>query len=529
MISDSELLHRFSADRDEAAFRQLVERHLSTVYSAALRQVGGDRHLAQDVSQQVFASLARKAKSVASRPSAAGWLCKAARYEARHAVREAQRRRARELAAHPELLGPEQIQAEWERLRPVIDQAICAMPERDREVILLRFFHNLDYPEIGRRLGKTPDAMRFRTDRALEKMRRKLRRAGIDSTATAIALALANRTEATPAGLLGTIVSASTGQALPGQLVASTGAAAKSLGALGTVFGIGVVVTAVILATHECALNLRAQTEKSLAASASQAETQELAAWRKRVAEGRAKARNAEWAVAALKRELAERGQSSVAKPAGTPARTPAGERPAAIVALSQDPAIRSDFEAFFKALYASRYESFLRSRGLTDEEIARFVSAEVHEGSFLIDQVTVDLKPTSISDPDASEAIEQSLDGKLTSGDLTAFTKITPLNGFVQGLAGALAETSSALTAEQGQLLLNSVAQHVATGGPYAAISQVDWPAVIAEAQTFLSPSQMETLQAEASMAAGGETFSTIDPGAAGAFSMVPPSVFEN
>jgi len=118
MIPDSTLLRQFWAEKNESAFRQLVERHLSAVYFAALRQVNGDQHLAQDVAQEVFAALAAKAKPLSKRPSLAGWLHTAARYEAAHAVREAQRRRARELAAHPEQpLGPEQIQAEWERLR----------------------------------------------------------------------------------------------------------------------------------------------------------------------------------------------------------------------------------------------------------------------------------------------------------------------------------------------------------------------------------------------------------------------------
>ena len=43
---DAELLRRYAADRSEAAFAELVRRHLDLVYSVALRQVAGDAHLA---------------------------------------------------------------------------------------------------------------------------------------------------------------------------------------------------------------------------------------------------------------------------------------------------------------------------------------------------------------------------------------------------------------------------------------------------------------------------------------------------
>ena len=55
MIPDGELLRRYAETNSESAFTELVERHLPLVYSAALRQVNGDAHLAQDVAQTVFA------------------------------------------------------------------------------------------------------------------------------------------------------------------------------------------------------------------------------------------------------------------------------------------------------------------------------------------------------------------------------------------------------------------------------------------------------------------------------------------
>ena len=65
MTTDAELIRRFTEGKDENAFRELVERHLSLVYSTAVRLVGGDAHLAQDVAQSIFTDLARKAEKVA--------------------------------------------------------------------------------------------------------------------------------------------------------------------------------------------------------------------------------------------------------------------------------------------------------------------------------------------------------------------------------------------------------------------------------------------------------------------------------
>jgi RNA polymerase sigma factor (sigma-70 family) len=141
MTPDSELLRQFARTNSEAAFTELVRRHINLVYSAALRQVNGDKHSAKDVAQTVFTDLARKAASLASRESLTGWLYTSAHFTAAKMVRGENCRREREekFMREPNETAPE---ADWEKLRPTLDDVMHELKDTDREAILLRFFEN---------------------------------------------------------------------------------------------------------------------------------------------------------------------------------------------------------------------------------------------------------------------------------------------------------------------------------------------------------------------------------------------------
>src|SRR5271169_5586876 len=54
MNDDAALLRSYADEGSEAAFAELVRRHVDLVYGAALRRTGGDPHRAADVAQQAI-------------------------------------------------------------------------------------------------------------------------------------------------------------------------------------------------------------------------------------------------------------------------------------------------------------------------------------------------------------------------------------------------------------------------------------------------------------------------------------------
>src|SRR6266481_5123195 len=99
MDADHQLLESYASSGSERAFRELVERHINLVHSAALRESRGDASLAEDITQAVFTELARCAAQLVSHPTIAGWLYTCVRRKTANVLRAEQRRKDREQKA----------------------------------------------------------------------------------------------------------------------------------------------------------------------------------------------------------------------------------------------------------------------------------------------------------------------------------------------------------------------------------------------------------------------------------------------
>lgn len=213
MTEDAELLRRYSEEDSQEAFAALVRRHLDLVYGVALRKLGGDVHLAADVTQEIFTALARKASLLQRHPTLVGWLFTSTHFAATQVVRTESRRRAREQKAQAmnQLLQESEPAANWERLRPMLDDLMLELNERDRTAVLLRFFEGKSLAAVAAKIRLTEEGARSRIDRAVAKMQAMLAQRGVTSTGTALGIALGDQwATAAPAGLALTV----TGKAL---------------------------------------------------------------------------------------------------------------------------------------------------------------------------------------------------------------------------------------------------------------------------------------------------------------------------
>ncbi|HEY3761202.1 MAG TPA: sigma-70 family RNA polymerase sigma factor [Verrucomicrobiae bacterium] len=209
MTTDSELLRHFARTNVEDAFGEIVRRHVNLVYSVALRQVNGDEHLAKDAAQTVFADLARKAAALSRHDNLAGWLYTSAYFAATKIARTENRRREREEKFMREPTSETAAETNWEQIRPALDDAMHELKEPDRQAILLRYFENRQFAEVGAKLGLNENAARMRVERALEKLRTVFAKHGITTTVALASVISANAVQIAPASLAATLTSVS--------------------------------------------------------------------------------------------------------------------------------------------------------------------------------------------------------------------------------------------------------------------------------------------------------------------------------
>src|SRR5258707_9904596 len=166
---DIELVADYAAKGSETAFRALVARHVDMVYATAFRQLG-DRGMAEEVSQNVFVTLARKAPRLAGIETLAGWLHRATVLEAKGRIRAELRRRRREAAAAELATLQHEGAPALDVLIPLLDEALLHLRDTDRMALVLRFLEDRSLRDVGQLLGVDEDAARKRVSRALDRV-----------------------------------------------------------------------------------------------------------------------------------------------------------------------------------------------------------------------------------------------------------------------------------------------------------------------------------------------------------------------
>lgn len=206
--SDMDLLAAYGERGSEDAFRELVDRHVDFVYSAALRQLG-DPHAAREATQAAFLALAGKAGSLPTGTLIGGWLHRAVHFAARNLRRAEARRRHWEEAAAA-MQTPDQddgMEGFREQIQPQVDQAMAGLEDSDRDALVLRYLEQKTVREVAEELGTSEEAAKKRVQRALERLRALLVRQGVPVSVTVLAAGLLRMpVSAAPPGLAEAVI-----------------------------------------------------------------------------------------------------------------------------------------------------------------------------------------------------------------------------------------------------------------------------------------------------------------------------------
>ena len=202
-MSDDELLQRFlaSGSDGERAFAALVEKYAGLVFTIALRRIG-NREVAEEIAQNVFTILARKAWRIRAEAGLASWLHRATMLEAAKHLRTEYRRKRKmdELSKLP--AAAPGTEPRWDEILPTLDEVLHKLSGRERDVILRKYFQGQTYAEIARETNRTEAACAKQCSRVLQKLCGILKREGVVLSAGALGAGIATHyVHAAPAGL----------------------------------------------------------------------------------------------------------------------------------------------------------------------------------------------------------------------------------------------------------------------------------------------------------------------------------------
>jgi RNA polymerase sigma factor (sigma-70 family) len=203
--SDGQLLRRFLADRDEATFAALLQRHGPMVLGVCRRVLRNEAD-AEDAFQATFLVLVRRAASLSSRAVLGDWLHGVARRTALNARRLAACRREKESAmARPEAQSPN-AEGDWV---PLLDEELRRLPEKYRLPIVLCDLEGRTRREAAGRLGWPEGTVAGRLARGRAMLAERLKRRGLAPTDGALVAALVRGTCVPPPLLTSTTKAAS--------------------------------------------------------------------------------------------------------------------------------------------------------------------------------------------------------------------------------------------------------------------------------------------------------------------------------
>jgi RNA polymerase sigma factor (sigma-70 family) len=219
-LPDRDLLQRFHAQQNQAAFHTLLRRYGPMVLDVC-RGVLGDCSDAEDAFQATFLVLAHKAGSIRKATALGSWLHGVARRTALKARLQSAVRQKHEARA-TQRQASEADDLSWREVRQVVYEELGGIPERYREALVLCYLEGATQQRAAARLGLAERTVRERLEHGRELLRLRLVRRGLGPAAilTVAAWPTAAVSGAVPAVLVDSTVRAAA-------VVAAGGAAAS--------------------------------------------------------------------------------------------------------------------------------------------------------------------------------------------------------------------------------------------------------------------------------------------------------------
>jgi RNA polymerase sigma factor (sigma-70 family) len=165
---DGQLRERLLAGDDDA-LAEAYDRWSALIYSLALR-ITADHAAAEDVTQDVFVHLWQHPDRYdPHRGALRGWLCLLARSRALDWLR---RRRTQDRCyAAAAVIAPTPAEVDdgvvWQAEAKAVREAVAALPDRQREAVLLAYYRGRTYREVARDLGIPEGTAKWRLRAAL--------------------------------------------------------------------------------------------------------------------------------------------------------------------------------------------------------------------------------------------------------------------------------------------------------------------------------------------------------------------------
>jgi RNA polymerase sigma-70 factor (ECF subfamily) len=176
-LPDEELVLRFQGG-DESAFEAMVARWNEPILQLATR-LTGDLEEAKDVRQMALLKTYQGIRSFEGRARFSTWIYRVVLNLCRDRKRGADAR-ARVEAAVREREGDYLLEetgfhlARDRELAQIVARAVLELPSSEREVVVLRHYHELPFPTIAEILGAPVTTVKSRMSRGLDLLRTRL-------------------------------------------------------------------------------------------------------------------------------------------------------------------------------------------------------------------------------------------------------------------------------------------------------------------------------------------------------------------